>query len=108
MNLIEQELINARRERDAALAERDDARRKSVEWQRLYETQCEMRYASGVELERVRAELAQAREVLRNVEWTPNRDTYGDPMIECPECWREHHEGHAPDCALSAALAKGE
>lgn len=45
------------------------------------------------ERDELRAELAQAREVLRALDHTEGR---------CPLCgWR----GHAPDCKLSAALA---
>ena len=56
------------------------------------------------------AELAQAREVLIRLEW----DSWGyDPHAEgrshCPCCGWTKDEGHAPDCALNAALAaKGE
>ena len=48
------------------------------------------------ERDEARAELAQAREVLRALDHTEGR---------CPLCgWR----GHAPDCKLSAALAAKE
>ena len=70
------------------------------------------RYLATHELiERLRAELAQAREVLRNVEWVPDHIPYATQpdYHRCPDCWSERREGHAPDCALSAALAtKGE
>lgn len=62
------------------------------------------------ERDEARAELAQAREVLSRLEW----DSWGyDPHAEgrshCPCCGWTKDEGHAPDCALDAALAaKGE
>ncbi len=67
------------------------------------------RYLATHELiERLRAELAQAREVLRSVEWTEMPAYYGT-VTRCPLCGDLESEGHAPDCALSAALAaKGE
>lgn len=71
----------------------------------------ELRYAADVELERVRAALDQARDVLREVEWVSDDIPYATPpdYHRCPDCWAERREGHAPDCALSAALtATGE
>ena len=53
------------------------------------------------------AALAQAREVLRHVEWLPG-DLRPDEPRWCMICM-SYEPHHAPDCALNAALAaKGE
>ena len=56
------------------------------------------------ERDEARAELAQAREVLRSVEWTEMPAYYGT-VTRCPLCGYLESEGHAPDCKMSAALA---
>lgn len=63
------------------------------------------------ERDAARAELAQAREVLREVQWVSDEIPYATlpDYHRCPCCWADRRDGHAPDCALSAALAaKGE
>ena len=57
------------------------------------------------ERDAARAELAQAREVLRSVEWTEMPHAYYGAATRCPLCGGLESEGHDPDCALSAALA---
>lgn len=65
------------------------------------------RYLATHELiERLRAELAQAREVLRYVEWLPG-DLRPDEPRWCMACM-SYEPRHAPDCKLSAALAAKE
>jgi hypothetical protein len=56
------------------------------------------------------AALAQAREVLREVEWVSDEIPYATlpDYHRCPSCWAERREGHASDCKLNAALAKGK
>ncbi len=59
------------------------------------------------ERDAARAELAQAREVLRYVEWLPG-DLRPDEPRWCMVCM-SYEPQHAPDCKLNAALAaKGE
>ena len=59
------------------------------------------------EVRRVTAELENAREVLRHVEWLPG-DLRPDEPRWCMICM-SYEPHHAPDCALNAALAaKGE
>ncbi len=53
-----------------------------------------------------RAELAQAREVLRSVEWLPG-DLRPDEPRWCMVCM-SYEPHHAPDCKLNAALAAKE
>ena len=62
------------------------------------------------ERDEARAELAQAREVLSRLEWDSwGYDHHAEGRSHCPCCGWTKDEGHAPDCALSAALAaKGE
>ncbi len=65
------------------------------------------RYLATHELiERLRAELAQAREVLRSVEWLPG-DLRPDEPRWCMVCM-SYEPHHAPDCKLNAALAAKE
>jgi len=60
------------------------------------------------EVERLRARNAALEGVLREVEWGAGTYVYDDDggrMIPtCPRCLAEKREGHAPDCALDAAL----
>jgi len=51
-----------------------------------------------------RAPLVRA---LRAVEWVRHGCEY-EKNSWCPACDTEEHYGHAPDCPLAAALAKGE
>jgi len=55
--------------------------------------------------------VAEARaplvEALRAVEWVRHGCEY-EKNSWCPACDTEEHYGHAPDCPLAAALAKGE
>jgi len=62
------------------------------------------------ERDAARAELAQAREVLREVQWVSDEIPYATlpDYHRCPSCWAERREGHASDCKLNAALAKGK
>ena len=62
------------------------------------------------ERDEARAELAQARDVLSRLEWDSwGYDPYAEGRSHCPCCGWTKDEGHAPDCALNAALAaKGE
>ena len=58
------------------------------------------------ELERLCARNAEMVEVLREVEWNGqmDEDEFGNPMATCPRCDAWRPQGHAPDCALDAAL----
>lgn len=51
--------------------------------------------------EKAEAQLTEAREVLRLVEWMP-RGT--DAAPRCPVCHAFEVKGHAPDCRLDKAL----
>ena len=56
----------------------------------------------------IRAALVEAerlRTVLEMIQFA-SQPNGGEPF--CPECWRTRSEGHAPDCALRAALAAKE
>ena len=68
------------------------------------------RYLAMHELiERLRAELERAREVLRGVEWCELPHAYYGVAVRCPHCGGLRSDGHDPECPLSAALAvKGE
>lgn len=69
----------------------------------------EMRYAADVGLERVRAELDRAREVLRELEWCELPHAVHGVAMRCPHCGGLQSDGHDTDCSLNAALvAKGE
>ena len=49
------------------------------------------------------------REVLIRMEWDSwGYDPYGEGRAHCPCCGWTKDEGHAPDCALHAALAAKE
>lgn len=89
------------------LTERDEVLVDAVQSARL---QADMIDRLTAERDAARAELAQARKVLRGPEWMPadihsESDSYYD---RCPVCWSERHKGHRPDCTLSAALAAKE
>ena len=59
------------------------------------------------EAEALRTRNAALVEALRAVEWVGL--LMGDHTCEmCPQCWSHKQGGHAPDCPLAAALAKGE
>lgn len=56
--------------------------------------------AERADLARLRAQLAEAREVIRSVEWAAlvqGRDA-------CPDCYQVRPDDHAPDCRLAAVL----
>ena len=53
------------------------------------------------ERDALRTELAEARAVLTHLEWQ-----YDDRGDVCLSCHNLRREGHAPDCALAAALGK--
>lgn len=59
------------------------------------------------ERDAAQAELKQAREVLRGLEWMFLIDIPSYPYV-CPYCGALQGEGHAPDCKLNAALAAKE
>ena len=59
-----------------------------------------------IELDAAQAELKQAREVLRSVEWLPG-DLRPDEPRWCMVCM-SYEPHHAPDCKMSAALAAKE
>ena len=65
-------------------------------------------YDLRTEVARLRARNAELVAVLREVEWGAGTYVYDDDggrMIPtCPRCLAEKREGHAPDCALDAAL----
>ena len=57
------------------------------------------------EIDRLRAELAAARAVLRSVEWEGDRSAWDGSDLRCPSCGGCHAAGHHDGCALAAALA---
>jgi len=54
------------------------------------------------------AELREAREVLGEVQWenTCEGEGFHDGHTQCPSCFRDRPDGHAPDCRLAALLPK--
>lgn len=99
-------LVNTlRAERDAALAERDVARR-DVEHlrQSLYATE-ESSATQYQRAEKAEAALTEARRVLGRIEWVR---IGGKMQPYCPFCWEQAKDGHTPDCALAAVLAQEE
>lgn len=59
--------------------------------------------AERAEVARLRAQLAEAREVLRSVEWHGCVHHDGNSYPACLVCG-EYHPDHAPDCRLAAVL----
>lgn len=85
-----------------------EAERLRAELYLAERNQAQLQAQRETELCKVRAELAQVREVLQSMEWMFLTDIPSDPYV-CPHCGASQDEGHAPDCKLSAALAaKGE
>lgn len=86
---------------DALVVERDQARRDVSMRDQLAE----------IDMGRLReanTALAEARRVLREVEWHPCHGDYdGATRYACPMCDYEDRE-HAPDCALATILAHEE
>lgn len=53
-------------------------------------------------LETLRAQLAEARAVLKDLEWGVFTS-----HLSCPVCHNGKHLGHAPDCQLAKAIGVG-
>ena len=67
------------------------------------------RHAMLGRLDAALANLAQAREVLRELEWCELPHAYYGVAVRCPHCGGLRSDGHDPECPLSAAIAaKGE
>jgi len=49
-------------------------------------------------------QLAEAREVLKAVEWSRPNNYYSAIGNRCPVCRNQDTEGHAPGCALAKVL----
>jgi len=64
----------------------------------------ELMWDAEARAEAAEARLAEAREVLRSVEWA-SCETCCDC---CPFCGCFVHKGHAPDCRLRAVLGDGD
>ena len=68
------------------------------------------RHSLQVDHEKARADqaeaaLAEARAVLREVEWAVETTVVGgQPDLACPSCGRNRLQGHAPDCRLAKVL----
>jgi hypothetical protein len=58
-----------------------------------------------VRFRQLEGQLAEARAVLRKLEWMPAGEDYvGAPMMGCPICKAFAEDGHGPDCRLENAL----
>lgn len=62
-------------------------------------------YEVDAELDALRAQLAEARAVFRDLEWS-HQEGFNDPpgIVRCPICGNTKTEGHDPDCRLSKLI----
>ena len=118
--LLHADITRLQQQRDAAIAERNTANyRADANWRRVGELEAERDQArrdvsmrdqlAEIDMGRLReanTTLAEARRVLREVEWHPCHGDYdGATRYACPMCDCEDRE-HASDCALAAVLAQ--
>jgi len=94
-------LIAAVRERDTLRVDFCDSLAEVATLELVNETMIKRAEEAEEERDEARAELAEARAVLTHLEWQ-----YDDRGDVCLSCHNLRSEGHAPDCALAAALGK--
>jgi len=91
-----------------ALNERDQARADLAKNAEVYEREIIRLHDSianfGTECDRLTADLAAARALLREAEWEVSNYFEGSFGPSCFYCERGRSEGHKPDCRLAALL----